>query len=87
MRLLTIAEAAQRLAVGRSTAYELINGGYLSVVHIGRAARVPESAIDDCVARLQREEGECGADGTYGRLANEQRRRGLAGGRRLSESS
>ncbi|MEY2422457.1 MAG: hypothetical protein QOI95_2524 [Acidimicrobiaceae bacterium] len=37
--LLTVVEAATMLGVGRTKAYELIAGGELQVVHIGRAAR------------------------------------------------
>ena len=51
--LLTINEAAARLRVGRSTAYELIASGQLEVVHIGRSARVPADAIDQFVQDLR----------------------------------
>lgn len=54
-RLLTIVEAAEVLAVGRTTIYELIASGQLEVVHIGRCARVPVASIDDLVARLRTE--------------------------------
>ncbi|TML92216.1 MAG: helix-turn-helix domain-containing protein [Actinobacteria bacterium] len=43
--LLTVVEAAAMLGVGRTTAYELIAGGELQVVHIGRSARVPLVAV------------------------------------------
>src|SRR4051812_43085162 len=43
--LLTVVEAAAMLGVGRTKAYELIAGGELQVVHIGRAARVPLAAV------------------------------------------
>jgi excisionase family DNA binding protein len=43
--LLTVVEAAAMLGVGRTTAYELIAGGKLQVVHIGRSARVPLVAV------------------------------------------
>ena len=42
---LTVVEAAAMLGVGRTTAYELIAGGELQVVHIGRSARVPLVAV------------------------------------------
>ena len=51
--LLTIPEAAQRLGVGRTTVYELTARGELEVVHIGRAARIPATALDAFVARLR----------------------------------
>jgi excisionase family DNA binding protein len=43
--LLTVVEAAAMLGVGRTKAYELIAGGELQAVHIGRAARVPLVAV------------------------------------------
>ena len=52
--LLTITEAAARLSIGRSSAYELIASGQLEIVHIGRSARVPAAAIDDLVIDLRR---------------------------------
>jgi excisionase family DNA binding protein len=51
--LLTIVEAAERLSVGRSTIYELINRGDLEVVHLGRAARVPAAAVAELVDVLR----------------------------------
>jgi excisionase family DNA binding protein len=50
--LLTVVEAAAMLGVGRTTAYELIAGGELQVVHIGRSARVPLVAVDRYVDGL-----------------------------------
>jgi len=49
--LLTVPEAARALAIGRTTAYELIRAGELEVVHIGRCARVPLEAVQALVAR------------------------------------
>lgn len=49
-RLLTAADVAERLAISRSGAYALI-ARLPGVVHIGRAARVPETVIDDYVRR------------------------------------
>lgn len=51
--LLRMAQAAERLGVGRSTIYELTARGELEVVHIGRSARVPAAALDDFVRRLR----------------------------------
>lgn len=50
--LVTVAEAAMMLGVGRTKAYELIAGGQLQVVHIGRAARVPVTAVHSYVEAL-----------------------------------
>jgi len=53
--LLTVRQAAELLAIGRTTAYELIAAGELEVVHIGRSARVPVDAVDALVTRLRRQ--------------------------------
>ena len=55
--LLSVAEAAAALGVGRTTAYELIAAGQLETVHIGRAARVPAAAVEELVGRLRRRDG------------------------------
>jgi excisionase family DNA binding protein len=52
--LLTVAQAAQALAIGRTTLYELIRGGELEVIRIGRSTRVPVDAIDTYVDRQRR---------------------------------
>jgi len=44
--LLTIEEAARRLAIGRSSMYGLISGGQVRCVRIGRSARIPSADID-----------------------------------------
>ena len=43
--LLTVADAARALAIGRTTMYELIRDGSIPVMHIGRSTRVPVDAI------------------------------------------
>jgi excisionase family DNA binding protein len=48
--LLTVPEAAALLSVGRTTLYELIGSGEISVVHIGRSCRVPVEAIYEFVS-------------------------------------
>ena len=50
--LLTIAQAAALLAVGRTTLYELIATGKIEVIHIGRSVRV----ADGCNPRVHRDE-------------------------------
>ncbi len=45
--LLTVTEAAQRLAVGRSQLYELLRRGEIVSVRIGRSRRVPVRALED----------------------------------------
>lgn len=48
---LTVKEVAQRLAVGRTTVYELIAKRELAVIRIGRATRIPESALERWIAQ------------------------------------
>lgn len=52
--LVSVAEAARRLSISRSSAYELVAAGELEVVHIGRSARVPVAALASYVERLRR---------------------------------
>ncbi|RVW01316.1 helix-turn-helix domain-containing protein [Rhodococcus xishaensis] len=47
--------AAQRLGVGRSTLYGLMNSGQLRSVKIGKSRLIPESAICELVAKLESE--------------------------------
>ena len=50
--LLTVEEAAERLRVGRTTAWSLVKNGELRSVQIGRLRRVPSSAVDNFAAQL-----------------------------------
>ena len=43
--LYTVAEMAQRLAIGRTRAYELVSSGTVPVVRVGRSIRVPAAAL------------------------------------------
>ena len=54
--LLTVAEAADRLGVGRSFLYTVIQRGRLATVKLGRARRVPITALEEFVQRLQAED-------------------------------
>ena len=54
-RLLTVAEAARRLGIGRSHAYIYVLRGELESVKLGRSRRVPVDAIDAFVERLRSE--------------------------------
>ncbi len=48
---LTVKEVARRLAVGRTTVYELIARQELMAIKIGRARRIPESALERWIAQ------------------------------------
>jgi excisionase family DNA binding protein len=45
--LLTVAEIAVVLRVGKMTIYRLIHSGALPSYRVGRSFRVPEKALDD----------------------------------------
>ena len=45
-KLLTVAEVAQTLGLGRTLVYELVLRGDLGSIKIGRARRVPVSAVE-----------------------------------------
>lgn len=51
--LLTVAQAAAVLGVGRTMAYQLIRDGELEVVHVGRSSRIPAGSLPETVARLR----------------------------------
>jgi excisionase family DNA binding protein len=48
--LLTVKEVAERLRVGRTTVYELLAKRELPAIKIGRARRIPQSALDRWIA-------------------------------------
>lgn len=47
--LVTIKEAAKRLSLSESKVYRMTLAGELESIHIGRAVRVPEKAIDNLI--------------------------------------
>ena len=49
-RYLKVPEAADRLAIGRTHAYDLITRGLLPHVRIGRSVRIPERALEEYLA-------------------------------------
>ncbi len=54
--LLRVPDAANMLAISRTVLYELIARGDIPTVHIGRAVRVPASAVHEYVVRLASEQ-------------------------------
>jgi excisionase family DNA binding protein len=56
--LMTIADAATALGLGRSTVYEFIGRRQLEVVHVGRSARVPTEALRALVERLRADQAD-----------------------------
>ena len=51
--LLTVAEVAERLRLGRATVYRLVSSGALKTVRIGRARRVAVHDLREFVERLR----------------------------------
>lgn len=47
--LVTIEDAARALGIGRSKFYQLVAGGDIAVVRIGRAVRVPTAELTEWV--------------------------------------
>jgi excisionase family DNA binding protein len=51
--LLSVDETARQIGVGRTTVLQLISGGDLETVVIGRRRLVPSEALNDYVRRLR----------------------------------
>lgn len=60
--LLTVEAAAERLSIGRTTMYALIRSGEVDSVTVGRLRRVPVSALESYVRRLQTPQAEVGEE-------------------------
>ena len=50
-KLLTVPEVAEALRVSVRTVYNLLEAGALRGVRVGRAWRVPESALEELIAQ------------------------------------
>lgn len=59
LKLLTIEQAADRLAIRRTSLYRLLDSGELESVHIGRARRIPEDAVDRFIESLRTKQESC----------------------------
>ena len=53
--LLSVSEAARRLAIARSHLYQHLNRGTIASVRIGRARRIPLAELEAFVDRLLEE--------------------------------
>jgi excisionase family DNA binding protein len=53
--LLTVEEAADRLGIGRSLMYELISGGQVASIRVGRLRRIPQESLTDYVRAMRAE--------------------------------
>jgi len=59
--LLTVPECADRLGLGRSFMYELVQKGEIASLKLGRARRVAVTELERYVAKLQTEQASDGA--------------------------
>jgi len=57
--LLTVEEAANLLRLGRTRVYELVMGGAIESVKVGRRRLVIRVGLERFVARLATEQGAC----------------------------
>jgi excisionase family DNA binding protein len=53
--LLTVEAAAERIQIGRTRFYELMDSGAIESVHIGRSRRIPVEALTSYVNSLRTE--------------------------------
>jgi excisionase family DNA binding protein len=56
--LMRAEEVGRALGLGRSKAYELMTSGQLPVVRVGRALRVPRSALEEWVRKQTQPAGD-----------------------------
>jgi len=54
LQCLRVGDVARLLRVSRRTVYRMIGRRQLPVIHVGRAVRVPESAVRALVSRAPR---------------------------------
>jgi excisionase family DNA binding protein len=52
-RLLTVSDVASRMQIGRTRIYELLAGGDLPSVRLGRARRIRESDLAEFIANQE----------------------------------
>ncbi len=53
--LLTVEEAARRLGIGKTLAWELVWAGALPSVRLGRCVRIPLAALEEWIAQRVRD--------------------------------
>lgn len=67
--LLTPAEAAVSLGIGRSKLYELLSAGVITSIRIGNCRRIPTFALDAFVADLAEGRQPCATASSVGPAA------------------
>jgi excisionase family DNA binding protein len=56
--LVTVTEAASLLGISRSFIYVLLTKGYIKSIHVGRARRIPQTALEEFVNSRMDEQQE-----------------------------
>ncbi len=56
--ILTVEEVAQKLRIGRSLAWRLVQEGQIPSVRLGRLVRIPQRELDDWIHRHSRDRTE-----------------------------
>lgn len=60
--LLTVPEVAQRLSLGRSFVYQLVMKGEIRSIKVGRARRIPVTALEQFIATRMEEDFDSNFD-------------------------
>jgi excisionase family DNA binding protein len=56
VRLLKVEEAAQRLAIARTSMFHLLATGEVESIRVGRLRRIPVECLEEYVGRLRRDQ-------------------------------
>jgi excisionase family DNA binding protein len=71
--VIDVAEAARRLGIGRSAAYQAVHAGQIPSVRIGRLIKVPVAALQRMLDRAGKGNDaapDCGGDGRSDRRSS-----------------
>lgn len=52
--LLTLDELCEVLQIGRNTAYQILNSGFMSAFRIGRRWKIPKTSIEEVLKTKRR---------------------------------
>lgn len=60
-KVLTVAEVAQQLGIGRNLAYEAVRTGEIPAIRVGHRILIPKTAFDEWLTKQPTPGGRCGA--------------------------
>ncbi len=49
-KVLTVSELAERLRIGRSSAYQLVRAGHIRSIRVGSSIRIPAESVEQFLA-------------------------------------